>query len=137
MAVNRRYAQNNTVLPLTLATAQTADRTTNFALSGDPVVIGLVPCVALIDADASGRTVAQKDGIFDLLVAGIDSSGTSAEDAHVAVNGGDAVYFDKDTTPPLSKRAGGIFFGYAFGDAGVELVAAGDDETEIPVQVGY
>ena len=137
MATNRKYAQNNTVLPLVRATAQTAARTSNGALSGDPVVIGLLPGVALIDADASHRTVVQKDGIFNLLVAGIDSSGVSARDANVAVHGGDAIYFDKDTTPPLSKRAGGIFFGYAFGDAGVELVASGDDDTVIPVQVGY
>jgi predicted RecA/RadA family phage recombinase len=136
MALNRLYVQSFKTLPDVKATAQTAARTSNRAISGDPVVIGDIPGVALVDADTDGRTVVQADGIFTLLVAGKDSSGTSGADASVAVHGGDLLYFDKDKTPPLSKRAGGTPFGYAFGDAGVELVASGATTTEIPVQVG-
>lgn len=136
MAVNRLYPQTNNTLPNAKAIAQTGSRTSNGALSGDPVRIGSLPGVAVEDADSSQRTVVQKDGIYKLLVAGIDSSGTSGADANVAVNGGDPIYFDEAKTPPLSKRAGGTFFGYAFGDSGVELVASGATTTAIPVQVG-
>ncbi len=141
MAVNRLYPQTNNTLPLVLAIAQTAARNENQPISGDPVRIGSLPGVAITDAIATetvdeGRCVVQKDGIFNLLVAGIDSSGTSGADANVHVVGGDPVYFDEAKTPPLSKRAGGTFFGYAFGDSGVELVASGATTTAIPVQVG-
>jgi predicted RecA/RadA family phage recombinase len=136
VAKNRVFAQSHQTLPLEKAIAQTAARTSNGALSGDPVRIGQIPGVALIDADSSQRTVVQKDGVFTLLVAGIDSSGVSAADANVAVNGGDALYFDEAKTPPLSKRAGGVFFGYALGDSGVQVVASGGLTTAIPVQVG-
>lgn len=136
MSVNRLYPQNNNTLPLTKAIAQTAARTSNHALSGDPVRIGTLPGAALQDADANGKTVVQKDGIFTMLVAGIDSGGTSGADRNVTVTGGDKVYFDEAQTPPLSKRAGGTFFGYAIGDSGVTLVASGATTTTIPVQVG-
>ena len=63
MAVNRVYAGKNVTLPYLKAKAQTASRTTNFALSGDPVVIGQIPGVALEDADTTtGKTVVQVDG---------------------------------------------------------------------------
>ena len=136
MAVNRLFAGLNQTLPLALAIAQTAARTSNHALSGDPVRIGQIPGVALLDANSSGKTVIQIDGIFNLLVAGVDDSGTSGADANVVVNGGDAIYFDETNTPPLSKRAGGVLFGYAFGGSGVQLLASGDDDLEIPVLVG-
>lgn len=137
MALDRLFSQSNQTLPTVLAIAQGADRTSNEPLSGDPVRIGQQPAVALENSDANGRTVCQTDGIFNLLVAGINSSGTSGADANVAVNGGDIVYFDETKTPPLSKRPGGTRFGYAFGDSGVQLVASGATTTVIPVQVGY
>ena len=137
MAANRKYGQNNWIMPNLKATAQTASRTSNHALAGDPVVIGQMSGVALDDADSGGLTRVQRDGIFNMLVAGIDSSGTSAADANVAVLGGDIIYFDPAKTPPLSKRAGGIRFGYAAGDAGVQQVASGSTTTKINVQVGY
>ena len=136
MAVNRLYAQNCKYSPNELFLAQTAARTSNEPISGDPCVMGELPGVALENADSNGRVVAQLDGIFDLLVAGIDSSGVSGADANVHVLGGDKIYFDETKTPPLSKRAGGIPFGYAVGDSGVQLVAAGNTATTIPVQVG-
>src|SRR3990167_1115685 len=128
MALNRKFAGNNTTLPLTKATAQTAARTSNGALAGDPVVIGQIPGVALIDADSSQKTVVQIDGVFELLVAGIDASGSPGDNS---VLGGEAVYFNKDHTPPLHVDPNGILFGYALGDAGVELVAAGATTTLI------
>lgn len=136
MATNRLYPENNTVMPDVKVIAQTAARTSNRALANDPVRMGQCPGVALDPADTSGRTRMQKDGIYTLLVAGIDSSGTSGADANVPVNGGDKVYFDESKTPPLSKRAGGVFFGFAFGDSGVQLVAAAATTTAIPVKVG-
>ena len=137
MAINRVYAQTVTTLPNLLAVAQTAARTSNHALSGDPCRIGSIPGVALTDADANGRVVLQKDGIFELLVAGKDSSGVSGADASVNVTGGDEIFFAEGNTPPLSKRAGGIHFGWAIGDSGVQVVASGNTSTKILVQVGY
>lgn len=137
MATNRLYPQSNNVLPDVKVIAQTAARTSNHALANDPVRCGQIPGVALDPADTTtGNTRMQRDGIWSLLVAGIDSSGTSGADANVAVNGGDKLYFDESKTPPVSKRAGGVFFGYAFGDHAVQLVASGATTTVIPVQVG-
>ena len=136
MALNRVYAQQGKYLPNLLFIAQTVARTSNEPISGDPCVCGELPGVALENADANGRCVVQADGIFDLLVAGINSSGVSGADANVAVNGGDIVYFDQSKTPPISKRAGGVPFGRAIGDSGVQVVASGVTTTKIPVQVG-
>ena len=137
MALNRHYPQTNNVWPNVKVIAQTANRTSNHALSGDPVVCGSKPGVALDDADSNGLTRMQVDGIFTLLVGGVDSSGTSGADANVAVNGGDILYFDQAKTPPVSKRAGGVRFGYAVGNSGVQVVASGSTTTEIDVQIGY
>ncbi len=137
MATNRKYAGTNDVWPNVKVIAQTAARTSNHALANDPVRCGSVPGVALDDADSGGLTRMQRDGIFELLVAGKDSSGTSGADASVAVNGGDILYFAEGDTPPVSKRAGGVRFGYAVGDSGVQVVASGSTTTAILVQVGY
>lgn len=137
MATNRKFPGKEQTLPLLKAIAQTASRTSNGALSGDPVRIGQIPGVALIDCDSAQRTVVQIDGIFELLVAGIDSSGGSGADANVVVAGGDKVYFDESKTPPLSKRAGGVFFGYVAADHGVTQVASGATTTKTNVKVGY
>jgi hypothetical protein len=83
------------------------------------------------DADANGRTIVQKDGIWNILVDGVNAGG------NVAVSGGDKLYFNQAHTPPVSKDATGVFFGYAFGDSGVQMVASGVHTTVIPVQVGY
>jgi hypothetical protein len=106
------------------------------AVANDPVVVGQIPGVASRDCDEDGKTVMFLDGIFDLKVAGIDSSGTSGADGNVAVNAGDQIYFDSSKTPKLSKRAGGVPFGKAWGDDGDELVASGATTTTIPVLVG-
>ena len=132
MATNRKYAMGNLTTPLIKATAQTAARTSNGALANDPVVIGLIPGVALLDANSSQKTVVALDGVFSVLVAGEDASGSPGDNSVV---GGEAIYFNKDHTPPLDVDPGGILWGYAFGDAGVEMVAAGA-ETAILVKVG-
>lgn len=138
MATNRLYPMGELNLPKAIAVAADA-RTSNFALSNDPVLIGKIPGVALEDADSVGSVVVQSDGIFSLLVAGIDDSGSSGADANVTVKSGDEIFFDKTKAPPLSKRSsahGGTHFGYAFGDAGVTLVASGNTTTKIAVKVG-
>lgn len=131
----RLYVQTNNVLPNVKVLAPDY-RTSNIALEDDPVVIGNLPAVAVNNADANGKTRAQKDGIWNLTVAGIDDGGTSGADRNVAVNGGDKIYFDHTKNPALSKRTGGVFFGYAFGDHATQLVASGNTTTKIPVQVG-
>lgn len=136
MATNRLFPGNNTTLQEMKCIAQTASRTSNHALSGDPVRIGQLPGVALRNADSNGETTVQTDGVFSLLVAGVDSSGASGVDANVVVAGGDKIYFNEASTPPLSRRAGGVFFGYAHGDSGVTMVASGILITAIPVRVG-
>jgi predicted RecA/RadA family phage recombinase len=137
MAVNRKFAEGNLTQTAVRLVAQTASRTNNKALSGDPVRVGQIPGVALIDADADGLGTMQLDGVFEHLVGGIDSSGASAADANSAVKGGDAIYFDESKTPPLSKRSsGGILFGYAVGDHNVQLVASGATTTKTLVRTG-
>lgn len=102
------------------------------AASGDPVCVGQMPGVALYDRDSDGKATVQLDGSFRLPVAGKDSSGTSGADANVAGAVGDIVYYDSGDTPPLSKRSGGIRFGYL-----EETVTSGStDETPL-VRVGY
>ncbi len=76
--------------------------------SGDPVLCGQIPGVALNTEDTAGVTTVALDGAFDLSVKGVDSAGNSA----VAV--GDAIYYQTGDTPKLSKKAtNGVLFGYA------------------------
>lgn len=136
MALNRRFAEGNKTQTAVIVVAQTAARTNNKALSGDPVRMGQVPGVALIDADADRKATIQLDGVFEHLVAGV-ALDASAADANAVVYGGDAIYFNEANTPPLSKRAsGGILFGYAVGDHNVQLVATGVLTTKILVRTG-
>ncbi len=98
--------------------------------SGDPVRCGQIPGVALVDEFESphplaGQTTVAEDGVFDLSVKGIDGSGNAA----VAV--GDILYYTDADTPPLSKKATGVRFGYA-----LEAISSGGTDT-INVEVGY
>lgn len=94
--------------------------------SGDPVVEGQIPGVALAAEDANGDTTVALDGDFTLSVKGVDSSGNSA------VASGDIIYYQTGDTPKLSKKAtGGVRFGYARGTVGSSSTAT------IRVQVGY
>jgi predicted RecA/RadA family phage recombinase len=129
VAKNRKYALGNTTLKLMKAIAQTAARTSNKPISGDPVRIGNIPGVALLDADSDGKTVVQIDGVFELLVGGIDQSGNSA------VLGGDKLYFTEGDTPPVNKKNTGVPFGYAHGDHAVQMVASAATTTKIEVLI--
>lgn len=99
------------------------------ALSGDPVVVGQLPGVALKDATDTvanaGTTTIQFDGVFDLPVKGVDQSGNSA------VAAGDILYYVAADTPRLSKKNTGVRFGYALSTVG----SAGTGT--IPVKVGF
>ena len=93
--------------------------------SGDPVVAGQIPAVALIDTQADGTTVVKADGVFTLSVKGVDGSGNKA----IAV--GDIVYFTSGDTPKLGVKTAGVRFGYA-----LEAVTSGATKT-IKVKIGY
>lgn len=93
--------------------------------SGDPVVVGQLPGVALTAERADGTTSIQTDGVFSLSVKGVDGVGNSA----VAV--GDLIYYVAADTPKLSKKATGVRFGYA-----LEAVSSGGTST-IKVKIGY
>ena len=82
-------------------------------VSGDPVCVGQIPGVALIDRDADGKATITRRGAHLLSVAAIDNSGTAGADANVAVAVGDILYFAIGDTPKLSKRNDGIRYGYA------------------------
>lgn len=135
MAVNRKYAENNLTSKLIKAFAQTASRTTNQPVAGDPVRIGNQPGISSSGVDANARSVVFLDGVFEILVGGVDNSGSAGSDANVAVKGGDQLYFAEGDTPPVSKRADGIPFGIAWGDHAVELVASGSTTTAIQVRL--
>lgn len=122
MALNRVFMQSERTLEFT-PTASANDG----ANSGDPLLLGELPGVALTDATdtiANGGTVtAQLDGVFDLDVTGADAS------ANVAVTAGDIVYYDGGAINVDSTN--GTRFGYALAD-----VASGAT-TNIRVQLGY
>ncbi len=92
--------------------------------SGDPVLCGQIPGVALAAEDTAGVTTVACDGVFNLSVKGVDGSGNSA------VAAGDAIYYVTADTPKLSKKATGVLFGYALGTVGSSATAT------IPVEVG-
>jgi len=94
-------------------------------LSGDPVCVGQIPGVCLIDRDASGKATITRVGAHLLSVKGIDGVGNSA----VAV--GDILYLTEADTPKISKKATGVRFGYAD-----ETVTSGGTAT-IRVILGY
>lgn len=79
--------------------------------SGDPVLIGQIPGVAVTDegdgGNAATETTVCTKGIFDLTVEGTDASGNKA------VGVGDKVYYDTAGDPVLSVDATKVFFGYA------------------------
>jgi hypothetical protein len=96
-------------------------------VSGDPVVCGQIPGVALGNEDTTdGATVCALDGEFTLSVKGENAGGNSA------VADGDILYYEAGQTPPINKDAtNGIRFGYARGAVSSGATAA------IPVEIGY
>lgn len=86
--------------------------------SGDPVVVGQIAGVALIDADSNNQATVDTQGVYSLPVKAVDGAGDSA----VAV--GDAIYYVDTDTPKLSKKNSGVLFGYA-----LEIIPAGQTAT--------
>lgn len=99
-------------------------------VTGDPVLLGQIPGVALTDeaegGNATGEITIDTGGVYNLSVQGVNNSGNSA----VAI--GDILYYEAGETPPINKDAtSGVRFGYALG-----TVQAGATTT-IAVKVGY
>jgi len=92
--------------------------------SGDAVLIGSLPAVALTDpwtdADGVSRITVKTNGVYELEVA--------AAGGAIAV--GDLVYIDS-TTGALNDSNGNVRFGYALG-----AIDNGATAT-IPVKIGY
>lgn len=94
--------------------------------SGDPVMYGVQPGVALTDENAAGLTTYAIDGVFNLSVAAVNNGGNSA------VAEGDAIYYEAGQTPVLNKDSvSGVRFGTARG-----VITSGSTAT-IPVEVGF
>jgi len=112
VATNKKFSGNTRSWPVT-------------ASSGDPVVRGQVPAVALTDTDTdTGFASVDMAGVYLLTVKGIDTSGNSA------VADGDQLYFTPGDTPKINKKNTGVPFGTAYGTVG-----AGSTAT-IQVEVG-
>ena len=99
-------------------------------VSGDPVMIGQIPGVALTDEGGGGndatKTTVHTAGVYNLNVEGVVGAGNSA----VAV--GDILYYDTAATVKINKDVtNGIRFGYALGT----VASAGTGV--IPVKIGY
>lgn len=93
--------------------------------SGDPVLCGQIPGVALTAERTDGTTTVKTDGTATLSVKGIDGSGNSA------VAAGDILYYVTGDTPKISKKTTGVRFGYA-----LATVGSGSTAT-IEVKLGY
>lgn len=90
--------------------------------SGDPVAVGSLPGVALIDA-------VENSAEYDDLT--IDTAGVydfTVKAAKKAIEWGTKLYIKEGA---LSEEEGGTFFGYAMGEVEKEK------EGEIPVHIGY
>lgn len=116
MATNEVYAPGVTTLNCVPTAPTTVD-------SGDPVLLGKLPGVALTDEDSDGNATIAISGVFQLSVKGEDGSGNSA------VAAGDILYYDSDV---INKDVtNGTRFGYALG-----AVTSGSTST-IDVLIGY
>jgi len=99
-------------------------------VSGDPVMIGQIPGVALTDEGAGGNaatyTSVDTGGVYLLNVEGVVGAGNSA------VVAGDILYYDTAATVKINKDVtNGVRFGYALG--AVDSAGTGI----IPVKIGY
>lgn len=97
MAKNKRF-ENARKLTLAVASG---------TVSGDPVMVGRLPGVALDDRDASGNAAVDMEGAYNLSVKGVNDAG------NVAIAAGDPIYFITADTPKLSAKASGPLFGWA------------------------
>lgn len=94
--------------------------------SGDPVIVGALPGVALTDQQSDGTNTVKLNGVGQLSVDGQASSGTAT-----AVSEGDTVYFDSADGQINVDATNGTRYGYALAP-----VASGSTAT-IPVKIGY
>ena len=97
--------------------------------SGDPVLVGQLPAVALEAEEADGYTTIKTNGVYTFSVKGVT---TAAAGSAVAV--GDLIYYVPGNTPKLSKAsgdAGAVRFGYALGTVSSGATAS------IQVKIGY
>lgn len=102
------------------------EATLTSVVSGDPVVVGQVPGVALTSSDENNRVTVKTNGVFSLSVKGENNAG------NVAVAVGDILYYEAAATPKINKdNVAGIRFGYA-----LEAVGSGETAT-IKVKLGY
>lgn len=93
--------------------------------SGDPVLIGQLPGVALTAEQADGKTSVKLNGTALLSV-----KGETTVDAAIAA--GDILYYDTAATVKINKdSANGVRYGYA-----LEAVGSGVTAT-ILVKIGY
>lgn len=120
MARNIEYEEGNQ-----LVIAPTRAISTR-VVSGDPVIMGILPGVALTDGSDTvangGRATVKFDGVANLLVHGHDGS------ADAAIAAGDLVFFDAGV---INVRAAAVRYGYA-----LDPVVRGA-RTTIRVKVGY
>jgi predicted RecA/RadA family phage recombinase len=94
-------------------------------VSGDPVLVGQIPGVALIAEETDGTTTIKTNGVYNLSV--LAHNGTTG----TGVTVGAIVYYDTAATPKLNVNSAGVRFGYA-------LAAVGSGATAtIPVKIGY
>jgi predicted RecA/RadA family phage recombinase len=91
--------------------------------SGDPLVLGALPCVALIDRNADGEASVDLGGAYRLTVSGEDGEGNAA------VGVGDILFIDAEGNITVDEA--GTRFGYA-----LDAVAEGE-EAVIRVKIGY
>lgn len=122
MALNQEFTPGNRLsLPCTAPTTPA---------SGDPVLIGQIPAIALTDEGAGGNaathTSVQTDGVWNLLAEGVTGGGNSA----IAV--GDILYYDAAATIKINKDVtNGVRYGYA-----LDTVSSAASGT-IRVKLGY
>ncbi len=94
--------------------------------SGDPIMVGQIPGVALKNELADGTCSAILECVADLSVKGVITG-----PANQAIAAGDLLYYTAGHTPKLDKDVGGIRYGYA-----LDAVTSGSTAT-IRVKVGY
>ena len=98
-------------------------------VSGDPVIVGMIPGVALTNERTDGTTTIQRDGTATLSVKGVTTAAAAS-----AVAAGDILYYVAANTPKVSKAvgdAGAVRYGYALAAVGSGLTAT------IEVLLGY
>jgi predicted RecA/RadA family phage recombinase len=115
MARNRRY-EDGKQFPVTVPSG---------VVSGDPIVVGTLPGVAVVDRRSDGTATCDFAGVYDLSVKGHDGT------ANAPIAEGATIYYNSGATPKLNVQVAGVRFGYA-----LTPVVSGATTT-IPVKIGY